>query len=371
MQINNLNLPLKSFSEGDSTQLKPGQRLMVEIISNQNQEGWVSLNGRIVKAKIEAQVAAGDKLWTSVKTVDREGIVLSREGLAPDLIGKLSPEEVITLLTRGFQVEPNISEYLSKFIHMNSTLLSLLADKTNEFGGFLLLLQKIIPHWPLQARPGGPNGPANNFLLTFFKSLGLEYEKSIYDSYKLNNSKNTLDHPTVKMELLKLLANDGLLPDGTRLSNEQKQSLGLFLQEITGQQLWVQTGINDNAYFLLHFPLQDGERYYYVKMALESPHRGDKIDVSRSHIALRVEMPHLGTIGVDLLRYDESLSVCILHDDVEGLRPLIEELKEQTESNFRLLGLNLQRITLESFEDNPQFEKFLSGKPLGGVDLKG
>ena len=80
MQIGNINLSGQLNQEIDLTRLKIGQRLPIAVIAlGDNQEGLISLGGKLIKAKLEAQVQTGERFWAAVKENDEKGIVLSKE----------------------------------------------------------------------------------------------------------------------------------------------------------------------------------------------------------------------------------------------------------------------------------------------------
>ncbi len=360
MQITNVNLQGNLLQDFDLSLFKVGQRFEVEIINNNSQEGLISLGGRIIGAKLEAQVQNGDKFWAVVKDIDKNGIVLSKENTPAAKIDYLSPEEELVLTNRGFGFDSKIAEYLVKFNNLaDVSKLPILTSENSELSDLVIFLKTIIPSLPKIDQSG-------NSILQYFHELGLNYENLILKLSKNNKEQLKFDPPSVKMELLKLLSEDG-----KSMSRENIQLLTNFLEEITGQQLWLQTGTNNNAYFLMNFPLQDNGVYYNARIAVESQRKGTKIDLNHCHFALQVDTPNLGKIGADLLIYENSISISILYDNIEEIKPILEELKNETTESFSVLGLKLQNISLKSFEDNQQFIKFITGKQLGGVDVKG
>jgi hypothetical protein len=116
MQINNSTLLNRLLTEVDLTRLQVGQRLEVEILSNDpNQEGMISLGGKILKAKLEAQVQTGERFWAAVKELGDKEIVLSRELFNNPKLESLTREQIITLVNRGFGFDTEISETLAQF----------------------------------------------------------------------------------------------------------------------------------------------------------------------------------------------------------------------------------------------------------------
>ncbi len=363
MQINNLHF-LNRVSETDLARLQVGQRLPVEVISNEaNQEGVIALGGKIMKAKIEAQVQTGERFWAAVKEANENGIVLSRDILNNSKIDGLSKDQIIVLVNRGLNFDPQISETLTKFAKNKVTtgFASLASSNNSEIRNLLSALLQILPHWSKL------NGANYLPLIDYFSSLGLENERMIYDKYRLtSNEGEPSESDNVKLNILKILEEQA-----HTLSKEEKSSLHQLLDEITGQQLWIQSGVRKNAYCLLHLPLQENGELFPCHIAMESSRKGAKMDATHSRIALQVETPHLGLVGADLMLFEDNMNVCFLNDDVEYMVALVEELYEEVFANFKLMGLTVERFSVRSFKEVPFFSDFLTGKHMGGVDIEG
>lgn len=358
MQISNINLGNYIRNDIDLFKLRIGQRLQVEVINiDENQEGFVSIGDKIIRAKVEAQVQNGERFWVSVKEANDNEIVLSRDSLNNTKINK---EQLIILMNRGFNVDKEISDYLVKFANNNlSTILFLIKMKNPQLNQLTSLLLKIIPKW------SEINKSNTNIILEYYKGLGIDLEKTLYESYFQEHKDISINSLSIKIQLLKVLS------DNNSISDNDKAILNQLLEEITGQQLWFQSGVKKDAYYLLHFPLQDNELFYNCKMAIESNRKGQKIDMEHCHIALQVETKYLGIIGADLMIYEDSISISIINNNIEELTPLIQNLYDETENSFASLGLKLKNISLKTHEDFPQFSKFISGNQICGVDLKG
>lgn len=364
MQINNSTLLNRLLSEVDLARLQVGQRLEVEVLSNDpNQEGMVSLGGKILKAKLEARVQTGERFWAAVKELSDNEIVLSRELLNNPKLEGLAREQIITLVNRGFGFDSEISETLTQFADNKTAAFvhSLLSGNNPQLKELLKLFLKALPTW--STLKGANYVP----LQQYFAALGLENEKLILDSFRQKHEHADLEQTTIKLHLLKILDDD----QSHSLSKEERAWLNKLLEDITGQQLWIQSGIRKNAYFLLHFPLQDNGQLYECKVAVESSRKGRRVDMEHSRIALQVETPNLGMIGADIMIFEDSLNVCLLHDEIEVLRPLIEEVYDDTAASFRDLGLQLGRVSLKSLKDDPGFLNFISGRQQSGVDIRG
>ncbi|NLO98235.1 MAG: flagellar hook-length control protein FliK, partial [Peptococcaceae bacterium] len=92
---------------------------------------------------------------------------------------------------------------------------------------------------------------------------------------------------------------------------------------------------------------------------------------SYCHLALQLETPNLGQIGLDLLFYDNDLTLSLIYDEPEVLKPMLEITEEEVKENFSQLGITLKTISLKKKTDHPLFEAFINGQQLGGVDFKG
>jgi len=361
MQIPNINLYGNLPPNLDLDALKTGQRVEVEIINKKgNLEGLISLGGKLINAKLEANIQTGDRFLALVKEINENGVVLSKENISAAKIKNLTAEEVTILFNRGTGFDREIVQYLTKFANLKSTSLKLFLNPENSgIMRLAKLFSGLIPEW--QNISG-----ANSSLFNYFKSLGLDHERFIYDLFKKTSNSVNDNSTSVKMELMRLLSEDG-----GSLSGENRLSLKNIIEEITGQQLWYQTGANRNACCLLHFPLQENGSIYNAELAIEGSRKGGKLDSEHCHIALNVETPQLGNVGVDLLICENSIRISLLNNDIIELEPLVEVLKDDTAEYFESLGFKLESISLKTFEDEPQFVKFISGKQFGGVDITG
>jgi hypothetical protein len=361
MQINNFNLPSNMLPDINLSTLQVGQRLLVEVKSiDYNQEGLISLNGKLISAKLEAQIQTGERFWAAVKEANEKGIVLIRENLNNPRINNLSKEQVFTLITRGFGLEPDISDYLAKFINNNSCLLSLITCENPLLNSLISRLWRNIPKW------SEISGLRIDSIEKYYNVLGLNYERTIYESYKHKKGKQKSALLSIKYLILEIISNHR-----DSLTSEDKAIINQMLDEIIGQQLWIQTGNEKNAYCLMRFPLQDNGFIYNCIIAIESSRKGEKIDINHCHLALQMETQNIGIIGADLIIHENNINICILNDNVSGLGPIVRKFYEDLEKKFAHLGLTLQKFTLKTFEDYPQFSGFIMGKHMSGVDIKG
>ncbi|NLP43271.1 MAG: hypothetical protein GX351_01460 [Peptococcaceae bacterium] len=358
MRINGNSTFTTLVSSSNLLNIKEGQRYFIEIIETaQNNEGAIILNGKKINVKFETDVQMGDKFWVT-GVVEDDKIVLKKDRVEPS---KLSIQTKLdSFLSRGLNNSTEISKYLIDFINQTTSLNNILNSRNSQLSSLISLLWAIIPKWS-EVRKNG-----NNFLEDFYKKLGLELEKSIYEYIFQSRTRNSFTSDSVKLQLLYLLAQKQ-----SSLDQAENDMLAKLLNEITGQQLWIQSGDKENAYILLHLPLQDNGILYNCKIAIEGKRKGQKIDVDFSHIALEIETENLGVIGVDLLIYRDSVNVKLLNDKLnDRLINNFDSLKYKVEESFKKLGYNLKHFTIDSFNSFTQFEKFISGNSMLGVDIK-
>lgn len=359
MNINVNNFPMINKSV-ELSGLLVGQRLAVEVIAtSKNQQGLVSLGGKIHPAKLEAEVKPGDRFLAAVKEANGQEIVLSREHISGRITG-LSNEQLIFLFNRGLGIDPKILLLLNQFTQTSDTaLLSILLSKSPYLDNLAKQLWSNIPQW------SETNGQTFNYLLRYYYMLGLEHERDIYELYKRNSGqKEKMEHCAKEQILLLLRESVAKLPA------QLKEYLELLLDRITAQQMWIQTGTRENAYLLMHIPLQDNGIIYNCQIAVESSRKGKKIDVEHCHIAIQVETENLGKVGADIRMYEKRLQICLLNDSTEFFS-LIESIYQSTKERFANLGLTLEHITIKTFEEDPQFTNFITGQFVSGVDFEG
>jgi len=340
---------------------------------------------------------AADKLWMILREGKSQSKLLSKiasrtapqetnagAGQASSQVTgqalRLTLEQITTILNRGINLTPEISVVLAKYLNQQNSgvLKTMLSDQnsanqssTNQsstsqssidqkspLNTLADQLWKIIPKWE------DTNGEQFENILHYFKSLGLEHENQLLLKLKNNAGWEAEQTENVKTMLLNALAEDSVSPG--------KSALKSFLDEITGQQIWIQTGNKENtAYLLMHIPLQNNNELYNCSLAVESSRKGHKMDIEHCHLALQVETEHLDLLGADLTLYDNKLHICLLNDHPEELNSLIKDLYDQIKQNFADIGLSLEKLSLKTYDEFPQFVHFLTGKNFSGVDIKG
>ncbi len=357
INVNNFSILNKNV---ELTRLLVGQRLTVEVIStNKNQQGLVSLGGKIHPARIEAEVKPGDRFLAAVKETSGQEIVLSRENISGKITG-LSNEQLIFLLNRGLGLDPKILLLMNQYTqHSDTALMSILLSRSPYLDNLAKNLWSNIPQW------SETNGQSFNYLVKYYYMLGLEHERYIYELYKKEAGHKQNNETSAKEQIFLLLREHiGKLPA------QQKEYLELLLDRITAQQMWIQTGARENAYLLMHIPLQDNGTIYNCNIAIESSRKGNKIDVEHCHIALEVETENLGRVGADLRLFEQRLQITLLNDS-DNFHSRVEDIYNATKERFSTLGLTLDHITIKTYEEDQQFRNFITGQFVSGVDIEG
>lgn len=351
------------------------------IAGNDQNEGTGSLfmqgkglNPDTKTPESELYLLPGKNTWTLQKGVPdstremdsivKQFSILSSQNkdVEAEQILRLTVGQLNTLLNRGISLNQEIAALMTKYINEPnaSKLKTLLTNTTAEINPLAALLRNIVPDWSKL------NGKQFEAILIYLKRLGLEYESQIPYQLKTmdcDDVPDTVDN-SVKSLLLKMVTADSLQRDN-------QKAVTNLLEEITGQQLWIQSGNNDTAYFLLHLPLQDNGNVYECRVAVESSRKGLKADVTHCHLALQVETENLNLIGADLNLYDNELSLCLLSDGQNDLESLVAGLSDQIKQNFADIGINLEKISFKSYDESAQFSKFISGQNILGVDIRG
>lgn len=360
MDINAYNFP-KINGTVELSKLLVGQRLTVEVISSdKNQQGLVSLGGRIHPAKLEANVQAGDRFLAAVRETNGQEIILARENISGKITG-LTNEQLIFLLNRGLGLDPKMFSLMKQFTQSTDTaLMSILISKSTFLESLVKYFWKNIPQW------SQTNAQTYNNLVKYYYMLGLEHERDIYQLYKKDPPQKKTEQLSAKEQILILLKeNTGRIP------SPLKDSLQLLLDRITAQQMWIQTGARDNAYVLMHLPIQQDGMLYQCQIAVESSRKGNKIDIDYCHIALQVETQNLGKVGADLRLFEQKLQICLLSDNPDQLHSLVENMFHSTKEKFTSLAITLEHIMIKSYEEYPQFTDFINGQCVSGVDIRG
>jgi len=167
------------------------------------------------------------------------------------------------------------------------------------------------------------------------------------------------DSDTLKSKLIRLLE-----ATGQNLATSERGMARALLDDITAQQLWLQSGIRKNAFVLMNMLLQDQDELYQARIAIESARKGSRMDPRHCRIAVQVDTYHLGTVGADVWLYEDRIHLCLLSDDPEGMTEMIQPELPFAQEHFRALGMVLASITTKDFVDMPRFRTFLAGEQL-------
>ncbi|MHB8124830.1 MAG: hypothetical protein ACYDEJ_04155 [Desulfitobacteriaceae bacterium] len=374
MQVNGFN-PLGLINQSSSSKLVPGQRLFVEIINKKpSGEGIILLEGQKIPALMEISAGVGDKIWVKIREITDNGLLLVREQQQNSLeISNTSNGEKsqTILVERGLQANDNIVKVLENFSNAKQELVFLLQNLNQESlsgltsnqGVTIAQVLQVIPQW---ANLSGENGAEQ--ILQLLKALGIDYEARLNQVLKAkgeNQGKGLQELlSTLKPLILKILEDNKNL-----LSAQHHKIFEEILDQLTGQQLWLRTGDQENAYVLMHFPFQDNERMLLAKVAIESTRRGNKMDIDHCHLALQIETRVLGDVGVDLWFYEDNLSLKVLTSQPEILTPLLEQILPLTKDKFSQIGFNLRSVETGHIDTNQEFRRFIIGQRKKGVDL--
>ena len=346
-----------------------GERLLVEVVHKISEgEGTIRVKGQNMLALLETSTQVGEKFWVKVGNLNEGGILLVREPFLGKL-GEISsaPQQIQQLTERGL---PNSHEIIAL---VKSFPTSKMGEFSSLFGSMLpgvsiteellINLRKAIPQWDSLSDDNGVEE-----LLASLRKLGLNYEQRIQQMLKLDYpakeiEKNSLKD-TFKGRLLEAIqSQEGEDP------YDSDSPLARLLQKITGQQLWLKTGVMDNAYMLLHFPLLNHEQFVPVQIAIESARKGLKMDEQHCRIAILVETQELGEIGIDAFFNEDSFFCRVLSNDLPFLPQLLESVIPETRERFAKLGFNLGRVEMGELQQNPEFQNFLQGSRRSGVDI--
>ncbi len=373
MKVNGLN-PVDLIKQNSSNKFGPGVRLFVEIISKKpSGEGIILLGGQEIPALMEISAEAGDKLWVKIQENNEKGLLLVRE-LQPDpsktIISNGEKPQTI-LLERGILANPNIVKVLDNFSHAKVEFVLLLQNLSQESLSSLTNHQRetinqilqVIPQW---ANISGADGVQQ--ILQLLKAFGIDYEARLKQLLKAkgeNQGKGLQElFSTLKPLILQMLQNPSLL------ATQHLKDFEEILNQLTGQQLWLRTGDQEKAYVLLHIPIRDNGNMLLAKVAIESTRKGNKMDTDHCHLALQMETPLLGEVGVDLWFFEDNLSLRVLIDQPERLTSLLEQILPLTKESFLQIGFNLRSVEIGDLTIDQEFKRFILGQRKKGVDLK-
>lgn len=364
MDINRIG-QLPAISKGLPLPWQPGQHLQIEVITITGAgEGIILLDGQLTPALLETSVKPGDKFGVTVREINDGTLLLVRDA-ANDPKVSFGNQDYIK--ERGFPLNEQIEKLLQNFPEIEEPGITLLAENKSEsippqLNKVRDILRQIIPEWNTLNSENGPQQ-----FLHLAKTLGLDLEYRLRQSLKQNNliGEPELENlrETVKSQILSLLQNEK-----NPLPVVWRERLQQALQELTAQQFWVHTGSKETAFVLFQFPLQNQGNFFNVRIAIESSRKGTKMDFHHSHIALSLETPNLGTIGVDAWFFNERVNLKVLSSEPNELLPLIDEVMPITKEQFSKIGFYLNSV--ETGPWDPHIQRFIKGERLNGVDIQ-
>lgn len=359
-------IPVQRMNVIDLNQWHPGERVLVEVLSKGTEgEGVIRLQGQELLAQLETSAQTGETFWAKVGDVNEENVLLIRDPqMAASEPLNVTSQQVQLLSERGLPLHEDFVVLLNAFFSGKAEMTDLLA-KAGQTSSLTQMINKniVLPEWGAFVE----NNSAEQ-LLGLLRTLGLNYEQRLFQLLKLDPSEQETEKKKIKETLkYKLLQ---MLEDQEGRANSEENLLQPLLREITGQQLWMRTGIQENAYALLHLPLMLEGQPVLIKIALEGGRRGVRIDEQHCRVAFQVETPQLGEIGVDAFFNQETLTLHILTHMPQVLASRIEEVIPDTKEQFAKLGFRLINVDIGDLTQNIEFQNFLQGVHRSGVDVQ-
>lgn len=382
VNLNIFNLSRKEFETSGLNQWNPGDKLLIEMMSQEsNGDGIILLKGQPVKVHFDFQVQPGERFWVTVRETNSEQVELVKtsqavqgeENPAPAQPGsKMAAEERPVSMQRGFLIN-------DAYIH---SIIRLLPNRKYEWQ--LWLNQRIsenkenqsiewpdIPQWSDMENDGAGK------LMALLRGLGIDYEARI--TRLLNQPRNPQIIKSSEEEreiraLKQTLKGQVLAELALKKGSESTAKAGIFtdlLDCLTSQQLWLYSGIEENAYFILNLPMRQQAELDEIKIAVEAKRKGKRIDEQHCRIALLTETSNLGALGIDAWFGGEMLQLKLLTANPEEIQELLIEALPSTKMKFTAAGYTLSGIEVASLESNLEFIHFVQGNRRSGVNVLG
>lgn len=342
--LNSINI--KSANLGQTITLEVGQKVTINVIRMQNNgEAEISIGNQKILANVEANVKSGDSFPAYVKQIDAEGVVLVR--LIQDKVA----------LNRGIILNDEVKTLIENFRGMDNKTIPMqniqdLNKMTKNANEIINSLFEAIPEW---------KDISANTIMQYFKNLGLEHENKLAEKQAYTQE---LGESDLKGKIMEILFGHKNIPTA------EKSVLENILNQITGQQIWLQSGTDENAFLLMNIPCRENSEVYEARVVIEGQRKGNKIDHKHMRIGLLVDTEFLGSVGADIVVYDSSLELSILHDNPELIDGLIKETFTESILRFSNIGFDLKAVNVKKLTPNVKFSKFLVGESTG-VDLFG
>lgn len=347
--------------------LRPGQRLLVQVERRDASGlGVIRLDGQVTKAFLDISVEAGDQFWATVKENGANGLLLVRESPSPT-DGVVSATLKPGGAAPGFPaLQVEVQAALEAFTQQRS-LPEMGPEKGMDPAGLVVLLRDI-PEW------GQFSDQGLEMILNQFRQLGLNYEERLRQALRLTGEarkKEIIDlKNTWKGRILRALT--GEEKEGrSGARSHSRVRLASLLQELTGQQLWLLGGAEENAYALGKLLFQFDSGVYQARVAFEGSRQGEKVDPNHCHFGVITETPALGELGIEAWIHEDSLTLKFFSAEPEFIRPVLDGALPGARTQFARWGWLLQSLDLQDWDEAGAFREFLEGRRRSGVDLQG
>ncbi|AET68890.1 hypothetical protein Desor_3395 [Desulfosporosinus orientis DSM 765] len=365
MDINGIYVP-SSLNQNQINKFRLGERMLVEVVNKVNErEGVVRFRGQTIAALLETTTQVGEKFWAKVGGFSEGRLLLIREPSLGKSEEAASPSQYLQLTERGLPKNPELLALIKTFTATKMEVFNSLFSNitgTTISDELIVNLIKLLPEWNSLSEENGAEE-----LLSSLRKFGFDYEHRLLQMLKIDTQNKEIEKQSLKDTIKGMLlkAMEGHKEKGSSDNNPISQ----LLEKITGQQLWLKTGVMDNAYMMLHFPLLDQGEFVPVQIAMESARKGLKMDDQHCRIAIMLETQELGKIGVDAYFNEDSITCRVLSYDLDFLPQLLEVVIPETRVRFAKLGFNLGRIDIGDLDENHEFIHFLEGSRRSGVDI--
>ena len=344
----------KAITAGKDT-FQTGQKITVEVLS-QSEDGkaTVLVNGKSVQALLDLEANPGDKFQAVVKNFVNNTLVLSEDTeVQKPMESVLANTLNMVLANRGLS-NNELFAYLLK--DAQAALYTEILKNPDLPAELLQKFDDIIPSFK-----GLSNQEIAGQLISFLKQLGIDYEHRLSDIFikGKGGDSEAIDQlkDTIKAQMLSL-----------KDTNPSSSVITQFLDKITGQQLWHNTGVDGKGYMLTEIPFRLDQEVKSIKLAIQGSSKNGKIDPKHCRIALETETPSLGQIGIDAFFSMNQLSLSLLTKNPDDLSVLLDDLMDEVKGNFQMIGVNLTSIHVKPL-DNLEFHTLLKGEAKNGVDV--
>jgi hypothetical protein len=408
-----------------------GERTLVEVIKgNQSGLALVLAKGQYVQAKIDVPVQAGERFFAVLTEQNAEGIMFLKKA---DIAAAPLPEAPEGAERPADRLNAQVLQ--RGILTNDREILRLVQQLPERGGDWQVWRETIrtaeplkqllayleIPEWPEMETEGMEK------IVKFLQKMGIEYEAKLLYQAPVQRQEAELGQQPGQQplrepgELARAAAetlNPAVAPkpkegqelkiprhaaevmgaaaaDGPEEPEAVKETLkGAVLKElaalaarnsepphhrvltqmldhITSQQLWLQSGAAENAFFLLCLPLRNQGEMNEVRIAAEAKRKGTKLDVQHCRLAFLTSTEYLGEIGIDAWLGSEGIDVKILSADPEELTGLLDEAWPDARHRITNQGWPVKSMAVSRLESDSEFMRFIQGNKRSGVDLQG